>query len=148
MLEALPIALSMPLEIVAEVLIENEASWHKLCHLPFSTSKLKETKERLARKQVQAQKEYEEMRASKTRRLSFHNKEYCILCGQGGQLHKVSTFATDEKLRLMITELQDSTLLPRISGVDFMAAEAKYHLVTDVTHLENGKNHVKKMKRK
>ena len=28
----------------------------------------------------------------------------------------------------MITELQDSTLLPKISGVDLMAAKAKYHL--------------------
>ena len=94
----------------------------------FSTSKLNKVKERLARKREQAQKEDEEMRASKTRRLSSHNKEDCILCGQGGQLHEVSTFANDEKLRLMITELQDSTLLPRISGVDLMAAEAKYHL--------------------
>ena len=38
------------------------------------------------------------MRASKTRRLSSHNKGDCILCGQGGQLHEVSTFATDETL--------------------------------------------------
>ena len=128
MLEALPIALSMPLDIDAKVLIENEDSWHKSCHLQFSTSKLNKAKERLARKREQAQKkEDEEMRASKTRRLSSHNKEDCILCGQGGQLHEVSTFATDEKLRLMITELQNSTLLPRISGVDLMAAEAKYH---------------------
>ena len=124
-LEALPIALSMPLDIDAEVLIENEASWHKSCHLQFSTSKLNKAKERLARKREQAQKEDEEMRASKTRRLSSHNKEDCILPGQGGQLHEVSTFATNEKLRLMITELQDSTLLPRICGVDLMSAEAK-----------------------
>ena len=127
----------MPLDIDAEVLIENEASWHKSCHLQFSTSKLNKANERLARKREQAQKEHEEMRASKTRRLSSHNKEDCILCGRGGQLHEVSTFATDEKLRLMITELQDSTLLPRISGVDLMVAEAKYHLkcLTDLRNL-------------
>ena len=97
-LEVLAIALSMPLDIDAEVLIENEASWHKSCHLQFSTSKLNKAKERLARNREQAQKEDEEMRASKTRRLSSHNKEDCILCGQGGQLHQVSTFATDETL--------------------------------------------------
>ena len=118
----------MPFDIHAEVLIENEASWHKSFHLQFSTSKLNKAKERLARKREQGQKEDEEMQASKTRRLSSHNKEDCILCDQDGQLHEVSTFATDEELRLMITELQDSTLLPRISGVDLMAAEAKYHL--------------------
>ena len=108
-LEPLPIPVSMPLDIDAEVLIENEASWHKSCHLQFSTSKLNKAKERSARKLEQAQKEDEEMQASKTRRLSSQNKEDCILCGQGGQRHEVSTFATDEKLRLMITELQDST---------------------------------------
>ena len=137
MLEALPIALSMPLNIDAEVLIENEALWHKSCHLQFNTSKLNKAKERLAQKQGQAQKE---MRASKTQMLSSHNKEDCILCGKGGQLHEVSTFATDEKLRLMITELQDSMLLPRISGVDHMAAEANYHLKC-LTELQNRYRH-------
>ena len=80
-LEALPIALSMPLDIEADVLIENEALWHKSCHLQFSTSKLNKAKERLARKREQAQKEDEEMRASKTRRLSSHNKGtvYCVV---------------------------------------------------------------------
>lgn len=38
-------------------------------------------------------------------------KESCILCGQAGgkQLHEeVSTFATDEKVRHMFTELEDT----------------------------------------
>ena len=56
-LEALPIALSMPLDRDVEVLIENDASWHKSCRLQFSTSKLNKAKERLARKREQAQKE-------------------------------------------------------------------------------------------
>ena len=107
----------MPLDIDADVLIENEPSWHKSCHLQFSTSRLNKAKEWLARKREQAQKEDEEMQASKTRRLSSHNKEDCILCGQGGQLQEVSSLATDEKLRLMITELQESTLLPRINAI-------------------------------
>ena len=68
---------------------------------------MNKAKERLNRKREQTQKDNEEMRASKTRRLSSHNKEDCILCGQGGQLYEVSTFTTDEKLPLMITELQD-----------------------------------------
>lgn len=68
-------------------------------------------------------------RASKSR-LSSYNKNDCILCGQtgDGQLYEVSTFATDNNLSLMITELQNSTLLPRVSGVNLIAAEAKYHL--------------------
>ncbi|KAJ7381361.1 hypothetical protein OS493_001489 [Desmophyllum pertusum] len=143
-LEALPISLSLPLDINinVDVLIDKEASWHKSCHLQFSTSKLNKTKERAARKRekAQAQPEDEEVRASKTPRLSSHNKENCILCGQGGQLHEVTTFATDEKLRHIITELQDTTLLPKISGVDLMAAEAKYHFkcMTDLRNRYRG----------
>ena len=57
-MEALPIALSMPLDIDEEVLIENEASWHQSCHLQFSTSNLNKAKERLARKREQDQKSW------------------------------------------------------------------------------------------
>lgn len=107
--DALPVPLSLPLDIDEDVLIEKEASWHKSCHLQFSTSKLNKAKERVARKRKkeQAQRDDEEARASKTRRLSSHSKEDCILFGQGGQLHEVSTFATNDKLRLMIAELQE-----------------------------------------
>ena len=129
--DALPVPLSLPLDTDAEVLVEKGASWHKSCHLQFSSSKLKKAKERIARKRKmeQAEQDDEEVQAQKTRRLSSrHNKEDCILRGKGGQLHEVSTYATDKKLRQMITELQDSTLLPKVSGVELMAADAKYHL--------------------
>ena len=129
--DALPVPLSLPLDTDAEVLVEKGASWHQSCHLQFSSSKLKKAKERIARKRKmeQAEQDDEEVQAQKTRRLSSrHNKEDCILCGKGGQLHEVSTYATDKKLRQMITELQDSTLLPKVSGVELMAADAKYHL--------------------
>ena len=111
-------------------MFEKEASWHKSCHLLFSTSKLNKARERLSRKPNKEQflPYDDEAPACKTRRLSSYRKDDCILCGQGGHLHEVSTLATDEKLRQMITELQDSTLLPRICGVDLVAADAKYHL--------------------
>lgn len=50
------------------------------------------------------------------------------MCGKGGQLHEVTTFSTDQNIRRMITEINDATLMPKISGVDLIAAEAKYHL--------------------
>ena len=129
-LNTLPVPLSLPLDIDADNLFEEEASWHKSCHLLFSTSKLNKARERLSRKPNNEQflPYDDEAPACKTRRLSSYRKDDCILCGQGGHLHEVSTFATDEKLRRMITELQDSTLLPRICGVDLVTADAKYHL--------------------
>ena len=48
--DVLPVPLSLPLDIHADGLIEKEASWHKSCHLQFSTSKLNKAKERVARK--------------------------------------------------------------------------------------------------
>lgn len=53
-LDALAITLSMPLDIDAKVLSENEASWHKSCQLEFITSKVNKAKEKLARKREQA----------------------------------------------------------------------------------------------
>lgn len=142
-IDALPASISIPTDASVDVLIENKASWHKSCHLQFSTSKLKKTLERKARKTEKEQDnlEIEESRVSKRQRLSdFHNTQTCILCGQSGQLHDVTTFATDEKLCRMITELQDTTLLPKVSGVDLIAAEAKYHLkcMTDLRNRYRG----------
>jgi hypothetical protein len=55
-----------------------------------------------------------------------------------GPLHNATTFATNENLRRMITELKDNTLLPKskISGVDLIAAEEKYHMKC-MTNLRN-----------
>ena len=147
-LNTLPVPLSLALDIDADNLFEKEASWHKSCHLLFSTSKLNKTKERLSRKPKEEQSvpDDDEAPACKTRRLSSYSKDDCILCGQGGHLHEVSTFATDEKLRRMITELQDSTLLPRICGVDLVAADAKYHLKC-MTDLRNRYRHHTSKKR-
>ena len=47
------------------------------------------------------------------------------MCGKGGPLHEVTTFSTDQNIRRMIN---DATLMPEISGVDLIAAEAKHHL--------------------
>lgn len=131
-IDALPTNLSLPQDIDVDVLVKKEASWHKSCHLQFSTSKLNKAKHRSTRLRKREQEEEdksEEVRPSKTRR-SSHKKEHCILCGEGEgeQLHEVTMLATNDKLRNMITDLQDETLLPRISGVDLIAAEAKYHL--------------------
>ena len=45
-----------------------------------------------------------------------------------GKLHQCSTMKLDTELRYMATELNDTTLLARISGGDIVAIEAKYHI--------------------
>ena len=68
-LDSLPTNLSLPLGIRGDVLVY-KASWHKSCHLQFSTSKLNKAKERSARKRKRDQEqeqENEEVRPSKTR---------------------------------------------------------------------------------
>ena len=44
------------------------------------------------------------------------------------KLHQCSTMKLDSELRYMATELNDTTLLARISGGDIVAIEAKYHI--------------------
>ena len=131
-LGALPVNVPFALDIDTDVLIKNEASWHKSCYLKFNLSKLQKAKERVFRKREKEEgqpEEEEKARAIKNRRKSLtNNKEDCILCGKGGQLHEVTTFSTDQNICRMITEINDATLMPKISGVDLIAAEAKYHL--------------------
>ena len=89
-LDALPTNLSLPLDISVDVLVDKEASWHKSCDFQFSTSKLNKAKERSAlerkpdQQQEQAQ-ENEEVRPSKTRRSTCHNKEHCTYIAWGGR---------------------------------------------------------------
>ena len=158
-LGALPVNVPFALDIDTDVLIKNEASWHKSCYLKFNLSKLQKAKERVSRKREKEEgqpEEEEKAPALKNRRQSLtYNKVDCILYGKGGQLHEVATFSTDQNIRRMITEINDATLMPKISGDDLIAAEAKYHLkcLTDlrnryrVNSLKNDKNLVKKRMR-
>lgn len=130
-IDALPTKLNVPLDIDLNVLVQKEAPWHKSCHLKFSSSKLSKAKERSVRvrKREQEDEQVEKARPqSKSRRSSTHDSRYCLMCGEGGQLHEVSTMSTHKNLCSMIIELQDEILLPKITGVDLIAAEAKYHL--------------------
>ena len=56
------------------------------------------------------------------------DQESCIFGSEvSGTLHNCVSMKLDHDLRRMATELQDSSLLSRISGNDLMAIEAKYH---------------------
>ena len=63
------------------------------------------------------------------RQFSGNNVDLCIFCGADGneELHQVTTFAVDENVRKMATDMEDLNLLSKVSGPDMIASEAKYH---------------------
>ena len=58
------------------------------------------------------------------------DKLVCIFCVKGdeiGQLHSFSTFDADAGVRAMVTDLQDSELLPRMATGHLIAIDVMYH---------------------
>ena len=135
----LPISLALPAEVNADAFVTNKACWRISCNLQFGASKLGIA--RNGKRKRDAVDKTNECQVVKSRRLSVADNIkqscICILCDEGGgKLHEVCTFATNQNLRHMITELQDSSLLPKICVLDLIASEAKYHL-TCMTELRN-----------
>jgi hypothetical protein len=147
-IDRLPASLTLPADVNANVFLSNKACWHKSCTLQFSASKLEKARE--SKRKRDAERERDQPRGLpvvKSRRLSVDTNKgpCCMLCDDGsGQLHAVITLGKDENLRYMITMLQDPLLLPKVSGVDLIAAEAKYHqaCMTDLRNRYRG--HIRK----
>ena len=121
-INALPTTIYFGSDVTAFDFETNNASWHKSCHLKFNNTKLAK-----ARKRSLPQESECVRKPSKRRAVNVSN---CMFCDKGqeeGDLHLVSTFDADCSIRIMITELQDTNLLPRIVGGDLIAIEAKYH---------------------
>ena len=95
-------------EITFENLVDQRASWHKSCHLKFSTSKLETAK---SKKRQRHKEHVAERRPAKRQTVSIKN---CIICEKGekeGTLHAFSTFDAEGNVRSTATELQDTQLL-------------------------------------
>ena len=101
----------------------HRAKWHKSCHLKFAASKVERVKEQRGKK-----RECDDQRKSKRKLDSCVNEESCIFCSQtSGKLHICATMKPDCDLRRMAEDLQDTTLMAKLSGGDLIAIEAKYH---------------------
>lgn len=50
-----------------------------------------------------------------------------FFCGETGDVHDVTTFALDSRVRNCACLLQNSRLLAKLGGGDMIAMEAKYH---------------------
>lgn len=121
-IDALPVELMFGSDETVENFASHSASWHKSCHLKFSSSKVTKAKKRMHKPDADGR--------SHSKRKALDVKK-CFFCEKGEEesvLHEVSTFDADKNIRDMITELNDTQLLTRICGGDLMALEAKYHL--------------------
>ena len=56
------------------------------------------------------------------------NEECCIFCSMpSGKLHQCATMELDSNLQKKAEDLQDTTLIAKLSGGDLIATEGKYH---------------------
>lgn len=113
---------------IETTLIDNKAVWHKLCYNKFNTTKLQRAEKRIA-----SDSEQENTPARKYRcRSSFQEmpKDCCFFCGEGPleSLHEVATMHLDSRVRKCAHDLQDESLLAKLSAGDMIALDAKYHL--------------------
>ena len=123
-------------EVDVECLRVHNASWHKSCHLKFSSSKLRKVQERVNRKRRVDTIKEQEVPTSRKRKYGSHEANRCIFCeggAEGDKLHCFATMETDTSVRRMALQLEDFELLGRISGGDLVAIDARYHLKCLIT---------------
>lgn len=126
-IDAMPVEITTD-QLTIDSLVKNRAKWHKSCYLKFNTTKLQRAQKNSKGKRRCLDPPVEE-RKSKRHRSSTSLQAACIFCDdESGQLHNCSTMGLDQELRQIATELQDASLLSRISGGDLIAIEAKYHI--------------------
>ena len=142
MMNALPTPIFFEPNESATTFVMHSASWHKSCYLKYNTSKLTKVKKRSA---SASESNPPDKKRSKRQAISV---DECIFCERGcdeGSLHQVLTFDADSNIRAIVTVLQDTNILARISDVgDLIAREAKYHLKCLVNLRNRYRSHVRK----
>ena len=115
---------------IEETLRSHKAKWHDSCRLQYNKTKLQRAAKRKASPagNIDAPLKY-------TRRSSVQisaETEQCFFCGKPAQasesLHHASTFGLDARVRQCALQLQDQSLLAKLSTGDLIALEAKYHV--------------------
>ena len=65
----------------------------------------------------------------KSHQCQLTDKMACLYCQQDdGHLHEFQTLEADQNICQKAVDLQDTKLVARMEGGDFIALEAKYHL--------------------
>ena len=133
-------ALPVPIDIqrldegkgIELTLVENEANWHKTCHMKFNASKLHR-----AEKAVECPDERKSKRFTRQNNPECKEKAegVCFFCNKKSQfnydsLTEVSTPILDARVRARecATDLNDDSLLYKLSCGSMTDQGAKYHL--------------------
>ena len=121
----LPVALNFEEDMTVDELVENQAVWHKSCHLKFNKERLKRASKKRSKGDItkcgnDGMKRYKHCSI---------DKMSCLFCQRkDGHLHEFRTLDADETVRHTATELQEAEIISRMEGGDLVAIDAKYHL--------------------
>ena len=107
-------------DVSAELLLENQATWHHSCINRWSNSKLEIAKQR-------AKTDRSSIESRQSKRKCAEKPHTCLFCNLPNQLIPYETFSAEFKTRRMIAEMNDNDIRERLPNLDFIAAETKYH---------------------
>ena len=119
-------------ETLPACLVENQRKWHKSCYLRFNSTKL----QRLRKRSLETPEDDKNNKRKSIRRTNVQSRtekfpEKCFFdCGDElnkQDLHSVTTFNVDRRVRKIATETNDTTILAELSQGDMIAIEAHYH---------------------
>lgn len=126
---------------LVKYLEEKHAVWHKSCRICYNQSKAEKHKSRLAKLNATSSNvnnsnesnanEYKERRSDRLPQKNDNETSKCFFCDEidcSKNMHLVSTFNINEKIRNAADRLDDHDLLAKLSAGDLIALEAKYHL--------------------
>jgi hypothetical protein len=116
---------------IEHCLLKHEARWHKSCNSKFNKTELKRAEKRLSSSSEETDvcpKKY----TRKSVQSSSLSSLLCFFCdkctGESKEpLHSVSTMDMDNRIRQIALDLQEESLLAKLSAGDMVALEAKYH---------------------
>ena len=116
---------------IEEVIRTHKAKWHDSCRLQNNKTKL----QRAAKRKASPADNDDASSNKYTRRSSAQTSvdtEQCFFCRKPAKasesLHHASTFGLDARVRQCALQLQDQSLLAKLSVGDLIALEAKYHV--------------------
>uniref|UniRef100_UPI00358EC93F uncharacterized protein isoform X1 n=1 Tax=Myxine glutinosa TaxID=7769 RepID=UPI00358EC93F len=120
---------------IEAALIAHNGCWHRSCRLKYNNTELERARKRskdrpaLADDAGEGPSGVSKRTRQSTSALSIC-EDLCFFCQKSSgkdQLHDVSTFKTDRRVRECAALVEDDDLLRRLSGGDMIALESKYH---------------------
>ena len=117
----------LPKHITAKTLFDNNAKWHKECHLSFATGTVEKRLKAHKKNQPPAEEPPAVTQPAKRQRENFNSK-LCIFCQTSTDevVHEVTKLSWGQDRRQMAIQMEDDVMSIRLVG-DMIAVEAKYH---------------------